>query len=237
MLSLLSWYILLLLLGWVSFPLAFRLLSKLPERGYSLGKVLGLLVWGFFHWLLGNLGLLQNTPGGILFAFFLLAGLSIWAGWGHWREIWSWLKENRRLVITTEAVFLAGFAFMALVRYADPDATGTEKPMELAFINAIINSPKLPPHDPWLSGYSISYYHFGYILAAMLAKITTVSGGVAFNLTLAAVFGLSAAGAYGVLNNLLAEFGKTWKARINHLAWALLGPVFLLLVSNLESVF
>ncbi|HOE70776.1 MAG TPA: DUF2298 domain-containing protein [Brevefilum sp.] len=237
MLSLLSWYILLLLLGWISFPLTFRLLSKLPERGYSLSKVLGLLVWGFFHWLLGNLGLLQNNPGGILFAFFLLAGLSIWAGWGRWREICSWLRENRRLVITTEAVFLAGFAFMALVRSADPDATGTEKPMELAFINAIINSPGLPPHDPWLSGYSISYYHFGYILAAMLAKITTISGGVAFNLTLAAVFGLSAAGAYGVIYNLLAEFGKTWKARINHLAWALLGPVFLLLVSNLEAVF
>jgi YYY domain-containing protein len=235
-LNLLSWYVLLVILGWLSFPLAFRLLAKLPDRGYSLSKVLGLLLWGFIFWLLGNLKLLQNNPGGILFALIAVAGLSVWAGWGNWADIWNWLKQNRRLVMMSEAVFLVGFAFMVLVRSADPDATGTEKPMELAFINAIINSPMLPPHDPWLSGYAISYYHFGYILAAMLAKITLVSGGVAFNLMLAAVFGLSATGAYGVLYNLLAEFGKTWTERINHLTWALLGPVFLLLVSNLEAV-
>jgi YYY domain-containing protein len=237
MIIFISWYGALLILGWVAFPLTYRLLSKLPDRGYSLSKVLGLLLWGFFHWLLGNFGFLQNNPGGILFAFLLVIGLSIWAGRGNWQEIWIWLKENRRLVVVSESIFLIGFVFMALVRAADPDATGTEKPMELAFINAIIQSPKFPPHDPWLSGYAISYYHFGYILAAMLAKITLTSGGEAFNLMLAAVFALSAAGAYGILFNLLAEFGKTWKSQINHHAWAILGPVFLLLVSNLEAVF
>lgn len=235
-LSLLSWYLVILILGWVTFPLTYRLLAQLSDRGYTLSKVLGLLLWGFIFWLLGNLNLLQNNPGGILFALIVVLALSVWAGWGKWAEMWAWVKENHRLVIMAEAVFLVGFAFMALVRSADPDATGTEKPMELAFINAIINSPGLPPHDPWLSGYAISYYHFGYILAAMLAKFTQVSGGVAFNLMLAAVFGLGAVGAYGVLYNLLAEFGRTFKDRLNHLAWALLGPVFLLFVSNLEAV-
>ncbi|NLN69528.1 MAG: hypothetical protein GX142_01890 [Chloroflexi bacterium] len=234
--NLFSWYVSLLALGWLSFPLTFRLLGKLPDRGYSLSKGLGLLLWGFFYWLLGNLGVLQNHPGGILFALMVTMGLSFWAGWGRWSEMMAWLKENRRLVLISECIFLIGFTFLAYVRAADPDATGTEKPMELAFINAIINSPGLPPHDPWLSGYAISYYHFGYILAAMLAKFTMTSGGVAFNLMLAAIFGLSAVGAYGVLYNLLVEFGKTWQARVNHLAWALLGPIFLLLVSNLESV-
>jgi uncharacterized membrane protein len=66
--------------------------------------------------------------------------------------------------------------------------------MELAFINAILRSPTFPPHDPWLSGFSISYYYFGYVLTAMLAKFTGTLGSVAFNLMLALIFALSASG-------------------------------------------
>lgn len=235
--NLLSWYLVIVILGLVTFPMAFRLLAKLPDRGYALSRILGLLLWGFIFWLMGNLRLLQNNPGGIVFAFISLAALSTWSGWGEWAEIWSWVKKNLRLILMTEMVFLVGFVFMALVRASTPDATGTEKPMELAFINAIIRSPSFPPHDPWLSGYAISYYHFGYILTAMLAKFTAVSGGVAFNLMLAAVFAMGAAGAYGVLYNLLAVFRKTLTQRLNHLTWALFGPLFLLFVSNLQAVF
>ncbi len=232
----LSWYFLLVLLGWLTFPLTFHLFRRLPDRGFTLSRILGLLLWGFGFWLLTNLGLLQNLPGGILFGLAALIGVSLWAGWGHWREIRDWVGENWRLVLIAELVFLIGFCFMALVRGANPDATGTEKPMELAFINAILHSETFPPHDPWLSGYAISYYHFGYILAAMLAKVTFTSGGVAFNLMLTSVFAMSATGAYGILFNLLSAFGKAIRDGFKALGWALLGPVFLLFVSNLEAV-
>ncbi len=61
---------------------------------------------------------------------------------------------------------------MAFVRANNPEVTtaGGEKWMEVAFINAIMHSPTFPPHDPWLSGYAISYYYFGYVMAAMLAE-------------------------------------------------------------------
>jgi len=217
--NLLSWYFLILVLGWLTFPLAYRLLGKLPDRGYTLSRALGLLLWGFIFWL----------------SCFLLA-LSLWAGWRNWGEMWDWVRENRRMIFTAEVVFLVGFLFMTLVRASDPDATGTEKPMELAFINAILNSKTFPPHDPWLSGYAISYYHFGYILAAMLAKLTFTSGGVAFNLMLVSVFAMSAVGAYGVLFNLLSSFNGRRKGEINPTRWGLFGPLFLLFVSNLEGV-
>ena len=235
--SLLLWYLVILFLGWLTFPLTYRLLARLPGRGYAVSRVLGLLLWGFIFWLMGNFGLLQNNPGGILFALLAVAALSFWAGFGKRAEIRTWVKENRRLIFMTEVVFLVAFTFMALVRAADPDALGTEKPMELAFINAIIRSLSFPPHDPWLSGYAISYYHFGFILAAMLAKFTGVSGGVAFNLMLGSVFAMSAAGAYGVLYDLLSEYGDKLKDGLDNLGWALLGPVFLLFVSNLEAIF
>ncbi len=235
-LNVIAWYVLILVMGWLTFPLAYRLLGKLPDRGYTLSRALGLLLWGFIFWLLGSLGLIQNTPGGILFALMFLFIFSLWAGWGKWGEIWDWVRENRRLILTAEIVFLIGFLFMTLVRASDPDATGTEKPMELAFINAILNSESFPPHDPWLSGYAISYYHFGYILAAMLAKFTFTAGGVAFNLMLITVFAMSAVGAYGVLVNLLSEFTDHHQGEINAIGWGLFGPIFLLFISNLEGV-
>ena len=109
---------------------------------------------------------------------------------------------------------------------------GTEKPMELAFINAILHSPVFPPHDPWLSGYAISYYYFGYVMVAMLAKLGGVPGSVAFNLGVAMVFGVSASGIYGMVYNLLAGKGGI-QSRL--LTLPLLGPLFVLLAGNLEG--
>jgi hypothetical protein len=80
-----SWYFLLLLLGWLTFPLAYRLFRGLPDRAYSLSRVLGLLLWGFVFWFLASLNILQNNPGSILFGLALLIGASIWAGWGRWQ--------------------------------------------------------------------------------------------------------------------------------------------------------
>jgi YYY domain-containing protein len=235
-LRLIFWYLVLVSLGWLTFPLAYRLFSKLSDRGYTFSRVLGLLLWGFFFWLFGSLGVLRNQPGGVLFALSLLVGASLWVSWPRRFEIFGWIKTNWRLILMAEGVFLVFFAFMAIVRASDPAATGTEKPMELAFINAVIKSEGFPPHDPWLSGYAISYYHFGYILTGMLAKLTFTSGAVAFNLMLASVFSMSAVGAYGVLFNLLEAHAGEIKTALNHLFWAVLGPIFLLFVSNLEAV-
>ncbi len=230
-----SWYFLFFVLGWLTFPLAFRLFRRLPDKAYALSRTLGLLLWGFAFWLLTSLGVLQNQPGGILMGLAILLGLSLWAGRGRWHGMGAWLRAHWRLVLMVEIVFLLAFGFMVVVRGANPDAVGTEKPMGLAFINAALNANTFPPHDPWLSGYAISYYHFGYILAAMLAKITATSGGVAFNLMLASVFALSAAGAYGILYDLLAA-SENEGQQDRALGWALLGPVFLLFISNLEGV-
>ena len=243
MLNFITWYITLTLLGLVTFPLTYRIFPKLADRGYSFARTAGLLIWAYAFWMLASLGVAQNDIGGILLGLAILAGLSLFAGskstdrskstGERLGEIIQWLKENRHLVITVEALFLIAFTFIAIIRAANPEALGTEKPMELAFINAILRSPTFPPRDPWLSGYAISYYHFGYIMTAMIAKITATAGNVAFNLMLALVFALSSVGAYGVLYNLLA--GRELPVAISKTKAALFGPLFLLLVSNFEG--
>ena len=249
MISFVLWYLVITIIGLLSFPIAYRLLPKLPDRGYSLSRILGLLIWGYVFWMLASLGVLHNTSGGLLFALAIVLGVSVWLARDITRkELSQWWKKNRILVICVEGLFLVAFGLWAYVRAANPEIVGTEKPMELAFINAILNSPEFPPHDPWLSGYAISYYYFGYILIAMLAKITAVPGSIAFNLGLAMIFALSAVAAYGVVYDLLTarveskesdSVGTPSSKQIsinNQWLYAFLGPIFTLIVSNFEGI-
>jgi YYY domain-containing protein len=235
MTAFISWYLLIILLGWLTFPLAYYLFPALVDRGYTLARAFGLLLWGYVFWLFASLGIAQNDLGGLLLGLVILGGLSTWALVNCKSEFVIWIRSNRRLILTTEILFLVTFGFMAFVRASNPEITtaGGEKWMEVAFINAILHSPTFPPHDPWLSGYAISYYHFGYVLTAMLAEFISVSASIAHNLMLSLIFGLSAIGAYGILYNLLAL--RSSKMERSSTGLPLLGPLFLLIVSNLEG--
>ena len=245
MLNFFAWYFLISLIGWVTFPLAFRLFPALADRGFSFTRALGLLVWGYVFWILASLGVIQNDAGGLGLAFLLLVTLT---GVLTWRKenrqaLLTWIRSRSRTIIIAEVLFFLAFAAWAFVRASNPqiETAGGEKTMETAFINAILRSPTFPPHDPWLSGYAISYYYFGYVMAAMLAKATATLGTVAHNLMTSLVFGLSFVGAYGIVYNLLAA----WRGReatretpgkshgFSIYALPILGPLFLLFVSNL----
>ncbi|MBN2047170.1 MAG: hypothetical protein JW750_04945 [Anaerolineaceae bacterium] len=226
------WYLILFLIGLAAFPLSYRFLKRLPERGYSLAKALGLLLWGYLFWILGSLNFLQNQIGGVLFAAVLLCAVSAVIAKPIWVELFGWIRANKRMLIGIELVFFIGFAFWTVVRAANPELIGTEKPMELAFINAILKSESFPPHDPWLSGYSISYYYFGYVIVSMLVRLSGAAAPVGFNLMVALLFGLVSVGAYGILLNLLKiKFPSGVRTGLG----ALLGPFFILLSSNLEG--
>ncbi len=189
MAAFISWYIIITLLGWLTFPLVYSLFPALADRGYSLARAAGLLIWGYVFWLLASLGLTQNNVGGVLFGLLVLVALSASTFFfpasktaSRTSEILAWLRTNLRLVISVEVLFLLAFAFLAFLRAGNPELDSTERPMELMFINSILRSPTFPPHDSWLSGYAISYYYFGYVMTAMLAKLTGLTGSVAHNL-------------------------------------------------------
>ncbi len=249
MTNFISWYILITILGWMTFPLTYRLFPALADRGYTLARAFGLLVWGFVFWLFATLGLAQNDIGGLLLGLVIVIGLSVWSIFNRQSSIANpkssivhWLSENLRLIITTELLFIVAFALMAFIRASNPETftAGGEKWMEVAFINSIIHSPTFPPRDPWLSGYAISYYYFGYVMAAMLAKFTSTIASVAHNLMLSLIFALSAVGAYGILYNLLVTFhfplvNDQVSSRKPSVTLPLFGPLFLLVISNLEG--
>jgi len=204
MIHFITWYLIISILGWIAFPISYRILSSLADRGYTTSRILGLLIWSFFFWLFASLGIINNDIGGILVGLLVLVALSIWAlNYIKLDSIIFWMKTNKRIVIIVEVLFFLAFVLWTVVRASNPEAVGTEKPMELAFINSILNSPTFPPIDPWLSGYSISYYYFGYVIVAMLSKFTATPGAIGFNLAIILIFALTAIGAYGLVFNLL----------------------------------
>jgi len=239
MVDVLLWYLLIQVTGVLGFLLVFKLLPNLPDRGYGFAKPAGLLVWSFVFWLLCSLHMVQNSQGGIFATFLVAAGLAGWAYYKQKQEIGLWVRTHKKTIFTAEVIFLLAFIIWTLMRAASPDIAGTEKPMEMAFINAILRSDTFPPFDPWLSGYAISYYYFGYVMVALMIKVTGIMPSVAFNLAIALWFAMTAMGANSILYALLYYWRKKAdggeKASTLALATSWLAPVFILLFSNYEG--
>ena len=80
---------------------------------------------------------------------------------------------------------------MALLVAYSPDVWQTEKPMDMAFINAAGNATHFPPDDPWMAGEDLNYYYFGHLMASGLVRLSAVAPDVGYNLAVATFFALS----------------------------------------------
>lgn len=234
----LSWWLIVTVFGLAVWPAVFRLFRFLPDRGYSLSKTAGLLAVGYVGWLLGNFGFIRVTAGGVLASLLIVGAVSLAAlRGGASADMRGWWKANWPAAIAVEVVFAAAFGFWAYARALNPTITATEKPMEFGFLNSVLRTGVQPPGDPWLSGFAISYYHFGYVIMGMLTALSSVAPGVAFNLGIALLFGLTALGAFGVALNLVAAASGGQRRSLAAALWpALLGPLFIML-GNLNGFF
>ena len=242
--DLFKWWVFFEIIGWVVFPICYALFKNLYSKGYLFTKTIGLLFWGYAYWIGNTFGIIGNTRLGAVFALIVILSASIYSLYKKhlWTEIYDWIRAHIRIILFSEVLFIISLLFMVMMRGANPEIIGTEKPMELTFINGILRSPSFPPNDPWLAGYSISYYYFGYLIIAAVVKIIGTDSGIAFNLALIFWFALISVGAFGILFNLLLgkiHQGKKTLSRkkVNSaLLYSLLAPVFLLLVSNGEGL-
>ncbi|MCU0494706.1 MAG: DUF2298 domain-containing protein, partial [Chloroflexaceae bacterium] len=214
------WWLVIQALGLLALPLTNFLFRFLPDRGYAFSKAFGLLLTGYGAWLIAMLGI---APFGapLLAVVALAVGVAGWLATrtknresrtegnkrdlvlGSWFSVLSW-----RTLLAYELLFLGALLFLVWMRSHDlgfvgPNPWGTERPMDLAFFNAIQHSANFPPNDPWLAGFSINYYYFGYMLMAVMALLSGVTGGAGYNLSLALIFALTALGIAGVILNLI----------------------------------
>ncbi len=234
----LRWWGVLFLLGTAVTPLTFYLFKRLPDRGYAFVKMLALLLVSYLFWLLGSLGFLQNNLGGILLAMTLMVGLSYWAYRHSGSELRAWVWGHWKHILLTELVFALLFGLWVWVRAQNPAIVATEKPMEFAFLNAAGRSATFPPVDPWLSGFGISYYYFGYVMSSVLARLAAVSEPVAFNLAIAWLLAGTGVGAFGIVYNLVASYGHFLQQKASRLAltFGLIAAIALPIGGNLQII-
>ena len=240
MIEALKWILVIEGVGWVFFPFTQKLFPKFRDKGYSASKIIGLLVIGYLFWLGNSFQLIPNSGSGVYLTLFLvLTAAVIFFFKNDHKSIINWVKENLNIIIFVDILFLVTFLGWSLVRAGNPEIIGTEKPMELALINGIYRSPSFPPHDPWLSGYSISYYYFGYLLVSIFMQLLGTVSGTAFNLAVALFFSLTAVMSAGILFNVISstrsEVEGKEKTRSIFLA-SLLAPLLILIVSNAEGL-
>ncbi len=221
--------------GLCALPLAVRVFRRLDDRGYGLTKPLGLALVGYLCWALASLGLLDTVQPTVLFLTALVAG-ALW--WWNGREALAVLRAQRRLVLVSEVVFLAGYVLAVVVRAYGPTINGQEKFMDMAIYHAFLRSERLPAEDPWLSGYAMPYYYFGYFLWALVAKATGVAPAVGYNLALASTLGLLGAGVFSLAYTLvLAQLRGTAPGGLHAGAavLAVLGAVATAIMGNLQA--
>ena len=243
------------LIGLGAAPLAAVVLARLPGAGLGLGKVLGLALVTWLVWMGGATTL---VPYGTLSAALwvalvcavgLLAFVRGWEGrravargeprgWlarRRWRRLAARAPEpdpvRARLFWAAEAVFAVTFAAAVLLVAYSPDVWLTEKPMDMAFLNAANRAETFPPEDPWFAGSDLNYYYLGHLAMAVIVRLGDLPADEGYNVAVAALLALTATAVFTLAATLWAAARGPQRA-----VRAGLGAVALVVVlGNLEG--
>ena len=205
----LAW-LLVIVVGWIiTLPLNLFIFRGLPDRGLGLAKIFSFLIIGYVVWISVSLDLFRFTNVTIFYSSCVVLALSLLVMAFARNEIITFLKEKWRLVILVDVIFFLAFFIFLWIRANNPDLwhpfRGGEKPMELAYLNAVVRSNLFPPYDPWFSGGYLNYYYWGYFLVSLPVKISRVLPTTAFNLAIPTFFALSVSGAFCLAYNIACK--------------------------------
>ena len=205
-------------LGLAATPLAAVVFARLPGAGLGFAKPLGLLLVTWLVWMGASLHLIPYGLPAVLGACVLLV-IAGAAAWIWWRPR---TPDPLRLrgFLWAEALGLVAFAGMALLVAYSPDVWNTEKPMDMAFVNAADDARFFPPADPWMAGEDLNYYYLGHLMAALLVRLTGVEPSVGYNLAVAAFFALSVVAAFALAFSLWGAVSPAGRGAVAAGLWA-----------------
>jgi YYY domain-containing protein len=216
------WWTLLEGLGLVALPLCFALFAPGSAHGYGFAKILAPLLLAYVSWIAG---FVVPMPAALTATLLLLIAASGTAAWLQRTALRDWLAGGGlRTLVRLDLLWTAGFLFFAWQRSLAPDIHGAEKYMDFAFFNALVRTDTMPPPDPWMSGESINYYYFGYLMFADLARLVPLPAAISYNLSVATVGGL----AFAETSAVVLALTRRW-------ALAVFGGVLSAVAANLDG--
>ncbi len=231
--SIFIWYLLVQLLSFMVMPLHFKVLNNFADRGYGLSKISGIFIFAWINWIIVSSGIFRFYQINLVILFFVLGVFSFILFKNMFKQINSFVRENKMHIIYNEIAFLTAYLFFIIIKLWVPDIhnvsghgyNGGGEPMGMAYLSAIYNDVKFPPHDPWLSGWTLNYYYWGQLMLATLSKLLGYEPRITYNLSLALLFALCFIGAFTLVYNMTKKY-----------SYALFGSFLLALSGNFHTL-
>lgn len=240
-----NWYLYLLVLGILFFPLVKKIFSSFLDSGYPFAKTLGILLTSYALFVLGVFKLVPFDRSNVILilffwtvgSFFIFKNKSAGSPEGQNRS------KQIFLIVIEEILFISALFFLAYVRGQEPSVRGLEKFMDFGFINSILKSKFFPPLDMWLSadpthvsGYAINYYYFGHLTGAFLIKLTGINPSIGYNLILATIFAQGITLTFSLtLNIIYSAFKKI--GVLSLILFSALGSYLVNFAGNLHTIY
>ena len=208
MLEVATWLAVVYALWLAAVPFAWLAFPNLHSRGIGFARPFGLLAIASVVWLLSLSGLVPSVGATWWLAVVVLGAI----GWGYLllrkrSEFVEFVSKRWREVVVAEIAFLLVFFCIVALKASDPDITGTEKPMDLTMLNAVVADRFAPPQDLWLSGFDVAYYYFGYWMFGGVSQMSGIGLSIAYNLSLALIAGMAAGGIVALVTDLVRRDG------------------------------
>ncbi|MEZ4589889.1 MAG: DUF2298 domain-containing protein [Chloroflexota bacterium] len=206
------WWLAVVALGLVTFPLTFAILRWLPSRGYIFSRILSILLISYFVWLTASAGLFLNSRGTHLLALLIIIILSGLVLLRRGGEIRAWVRDNLAFIGVVELIAVGLYLLAILIRLRNPDVWdviwGGEKPMDLTYFTAVLKSATFPPYDPWFAGGYLNYYYYGFVYTGVLTKLLGIVPTVAYNLNLSMLFSFTGMAVFSIAYDLVFSSDK-----------------------------
>ena len=166
------WVAVLMLIGFVTLPLAAKLWENFSSGGFFLSQPMGLVLTCLVLWTLTHFKIFKINVISIILSALIVAACCYIPK--TFREALIRKYDSKGFVeaiVMEETAFLIVFFLMCYFKGFLPDINGQEKFMDYGFIMSMQRNGNLPANDMWLSGYSINYYYFGQYIWSVVIRL------------------------------------------------------------------
>lgn len=237
-LGVIVWLFTIWLLGITIYPIQRFIFAGLPDKGYPLARITGMVLLAFLVWTGSNLGISFSRKE-ILIIWIALIAISSFATIKQWEPLKNEFKQYWKYYLFVEIIFLTVFVFGLLIRLGNPDlwhvSKGGEKPMDFAYFNAVLKSDSFPAYDPWFAGGYLNYYYFGFVLVGTPVKLLGLVPSFAYNLIMPTIAAIIALGGFSASWNLFLLNNRRREGAKYVSPWLVggIGAIFLSIIGNM----